>query len=117
MQLWQECEHIAPDTKVWNAAQRGIPSVQTLFKSVEDAQIAWDAEKKGRFGRSKELFFKFMETMDDHAFLFKFIPTGDKYVSLISGVVSSMVKVRLYCSTQGSMLLNPSEVGVVASEC
>ncbi|CAP65845.1 uncharacterized protein PODANS_5_10580 [Podospora anserina S mat+] len=34
-----------------------------------------------------------METMDDHSFLFKFVPTEDKYISLLTGVVTSVVKV------------------------
>ncbi|KAK4660734.1 hypothetical protein QC762_0022010 [Podospora pseudocomata] len=30
--------------------------------------------------------------MDDHSFLFKFVPTEDKYISLLTGVVASVVK-------------------------
>ncbi|CAP67138.1 uncharacterized protein PODANS_1_21530 [Podospora anserina S mat+] len=33
-----------------------------------------------------------METMDDHSFLFKFVPAEDKYISLLTGVVASVVK-------------------------
>ena len=36
----------------------------------------------------------FLSTIDDHSYLFAVIPSGDKYLSLFTGVVSSVVKVR-----------------------
>jgi hypothetical protein len=42
----------------------------------------------------KNRFLNFAETMNDYSYLFSIVPSGDKYTSLITGVVSSVVKVR-----------------------
>lgn len=53
----------------------------------------WQAKRSKGLGKVKSYVVDFLEMMDDHSFLFKFIPTGDKYISLITGVISSVVKV------------------------
>ncbi|KUI62526.1 hypothetical protein VP1G_09644 [Cytospora mali] len=89
---WQTFGHLFANGEGSVNTQDEIPTIATLYRAVEEAQLAWDSHKRGRFGRSKGCLLAFMETLDDHSFLFQFIPTGDKYVSLITGVVASIVK-------------------------
>ncbi|KAH8883585.1 hypothetical protein GQ53DRAFT_699035 [Thozetella sp. PMI_491] len=58
-----------------------------------NAEKQWTSKKEEGWGKTKTRFFGFMETMKDHSYLFSFIPDGDKYFSLFTGVVSSIVKV------------------------
>ncbi|KAI1408084.1 hypothetical protein F5Y13DRAFT_114612 [Hypoxylon sp. FL1857] len=69
-----------------------IPTIETLWTAVHQAQIRWD-EKNGKgFGRAKAHFSSFLETMEAHKYLFSIIPNGEKYTSLITGVITSIVK-------------------------
>jgi hypothetical protein len=70
-----------------------VPNVATLQKVVNDAQAKWETKKGTGFGKLKTYVSDFLGMMDDHSYLFKVIPAGDKYISLITGVVSSVVKV------------------------
>ncbi|KAK8867395.1 hypothetical protein PGQ11_005973 [Apiospora arundinis] len=69
-----------------------VPSVQTLWAAVNDAQSEWAKKKESGFGKAKSQFFSFLETMDSHKYLFSVIPNGEKYTSLITGIVTSVVK-------------------------
>ncbi|KAI0883763.1 uncharacterized protein GGS22DRAFT_189731 [Annulohypoxylon maeteangense] len=69
-----------------------IPTVETLWTAVLQAQTQWDKKKEKGFGRAKVHLFSFLETMDEHKYLFSIIPNGDKYTSLITGVITSIVK-------------------------
>ncbi|KAI2464414.1 hypothetical protein F4781DRAFT_72887 [Annulohypoxylon bovei var. microspora] len=69
-----------------------IPTVETLWTAVRQAQTQWDKKKEKGFGRAKAHLFSFFETMNEHKYLFSIIPNGDKYTSLITGVITSIVK-------------------------
>ncbi|KAK6853957.1 hypothetical protein PG995_010769 [Apiospora arundinis] len=69
-----------------------VPSVQTLSAAVIDAQNQWTKKNESGFGKAKSQFFSFLETMDSHKYLFSVIPNGEKYTSLITGIVTSVVK-------------------------
>ena len=90
---WQEFNHLF-ETESDSAQLPGrVPTIETLYKAIDQAQGAWLAKKAKGWGRAKERFLEFSNTMDDHSYLFSVIPSGDKYISLITGVVSSVVKV------------------------
>lgn len=72
-----------------------VPTINELHKAVSSAQLERENLKRGMTYTAKTRFMDFLDTMNDHSFLFKFIPVGDKYVSLITGVVTSIVKVRI----------------------
>ncbi|KAK8052307.1 hypothetical protein PG993_003692 [Apiospora rasikravindrae] len=69
-----------------------VPSVQTLWAAVHDAQAQWTKRNEKGFGKARAQFFSFLETMDSHKYLFSVIPNGDKYTSLITGIVTTVVK-------------------------
>ncbi|XDG07409.1 hypothetical protein ABKA04_007024 [Annulohypoxylon sp. FPYF3050] len=79
---------------IGDLAGRGdqIPTVETLWAAVRQAQTQWEKKREKGFGRAKAHLFSFLETMDEHKYLFSIIPNGDKYTSLITGVVTSIVK-------------------------
>lgn len=80
---------------IGDLAGRGdqIPTVETLWAAVRQAQAQWEKKREKGFGRARAQLFSFLETMDEHKYLFSIIPNGDKYTSLITGVVTSIVKV------------------------
>lgn len=79
---------------------------------MKNAETTWKHQKKGAWDKGTQQFFDFVSIMDDHSYLFKFIPTGDKYVSLIAGVVTTVVKVKrpLQASDWNSFLTLPARV-------
>lgn len=105
IQLWKQTS-----TQVYGGnrplgTNEEIPTIHTLYSAVNNAQTLWKARHSKGFGKAKDRFFKFLEILDDHRYLFKFIPAGDKYVSLLTVVVSSIVTVGLiYNRTSWSYL-------------
>lgn len=79
--------------------------MQTLSAAVNDAQSEWAKRNESGFGKAKSQFFSFLETMDSHKYLFSVIPNGEKYTSLITGIVTSVVKVSFFVPiATGNML-------------
>ncbi|KAI0006516.1 hypothetical protein F4779DRAFT_620531 [Xylariaceae sp. FL0662B] len=68
------------------------PSIYTLQKEVLTAHNKWEARKEEGFGKAKDNAMTFLEMLDGHKALFSVIPSNDKYISLFTGVVSSVVK-------------------------
>ncbi|KAF2996782.1 hypothetical protein E8E14_005304 [Neopestalotiopsis sp. 37M] len=68
------------------------PTVKNLSLAVSEAQHAWNMSKRTGLGKAKERFASFLDTMDQYKYLFSIIPKGDKYTSLFTGVVSTVVK-------------------------
>lgn len=95
MEIWQRFREHHHELRPVGAGQLvpEVPNITTLRNIVQDAQVEWQAKRSKGLGKVKSYVADFLEMMDDHSYLFKFIPTGDKYISLITGVVSSVVKV------------------------
>lgn len=91
--MWESFGYLFPISGASRLTSTNIPTIQTLQKAVNDAQDEWKAKGETQFGKAKDRLFDFLEMMNDHSYLFKFIPAGDKYISLITGVVSSVVQV------------------------
>ncbi len=70
-----------------------VPTIDKLHNAVVAASESWKSKKESGYGKVKQRFFDFLNMMDDHSEMFSVIPNGDKYVSLITGVVSTIVKV------------------------
>ncbi|KAK4653934.1 hypothetical protein QC762_510570 [Podospora pseudocomata] len=84
---------VPPGDVISGITHSSLPSIATLQAAVNDARVGWEAKHETGIGLARNRFLRFMETMDDHSFLFKFVPTEDKYISLLTGVVASVVKV------------------------
>ncbi|KAI0186884.1 hypothetical protein EV127DRAFT_483846 [Xylaria flabelliformis] len=71
-----------------------IPTINTLWAAINQAQMQWIKKSESGFGKAKTQLFCFFETMDSHKYLFSIIPNGDKYTSLITGVITSIASVN-----------------------
>ncbi|KAF7555178.1 hypothetical protein G7Z17_g2378 [Cylindrodendrum hubeiense] len=91
VETWDTFQHLFHGDGESVRPPNSIPTIETLRVAINQAQGAWLAKKTKGFGKAKDRFFDFLDTMNDHSYLFKVIPSGDKYISLITGVVSSVV--------------------------
>ncbi|KAI0017746.1 hypothetical protein F4780DRAFT_782018 [Xylariomycetidae sp. FL0641] len=82
----------------------GPPSIESLYQAVQLAQSKWETKKAHGFGKAKDRITSFLGTMDGYRALFSVIPTGDKYLSLFTGVVSSIVHASSNHATVGEGL-------------
>ncbi|PLN81339.1 hypothetical protein BDW42DRAFT_193862 [Aspergillus taichungensis] len=94
VETWQRFREHHHETTTASASLRfqEVPNINTLREIVGDAQVEWETKRGKGFGKVKRYVSDFLDLMNDHSYLFKFIPAGDKYISLITGVVSSVVK-------------------------
>jgi hypothetical protein len=91
-QKWQIFQSVLP----YNDRELPIescPSISTVLEGTKAAREMWEEKKKVGFRRAKAHFISFCSKLNDHSFLFDIFPSGDKYTSLFSGVISSIVKV------------------------
>ncbi|KAK4678829.1 hypothetical protein QC764_0059260 [Podospora pseudoanserina] len=98
IRVWQEFQRIFVNPGADNISaldSHRIPTIATLQAAVEDAHTNWEVKHQSGFGRAKTRFREFIETMNDHSYLFKFVPAQDKYLSLLTGVVATVVKASL----------------------
>jgi hypothetical protein len=72
------------------------PSLSSVHNAVQSASRLWqDKRDNTKRGKLKNMFARVAKSCDDHSDLLSIIPKDDKYVSLIAGSLSSIVKVRL----------------------
>ncbi|KAI1337702.1 hypothetical protein F5Y15DRAFT_151514 [Xylariaceae sp. FL0016] len=123
-----QCKEVA---KVWNKfksdfpeaeiQQVGPPSIETLQVAVSSAQTRWQGRREVGFGRIKAKLMAFFDVMDDHSTLFNVIPSGDKYLCLFTGVISSIVQASVNHETVAdgisSALVNISKDMQFVREC
>lgn len=88
--LWLQLKLDAGD--IGGLSEDGIPSLSTLWKVAHDAESEWAKKRDKGFGKAKARLFTFLDTMDAHKYLFSIIPNGDKYTSLLTGSLTSIVK-------------------------
>ncbi|WXC56856.1 hypothetical protein SNK03_002787 [Fusarium graminearum] len=94
LELWERFNEIYPDGSP-PGQTKAIPTIQTLYQAIDQAQTAWHDKQARGLRPIRDKFFNFAETMSEYSYLFSIIPNGDKYTSLITGVVSSVVKVSM----------------------
>lgn len=76
-------------------ASKDPPGIEALLSAVTGANKAWAQNREYGLGKAKNNVESFLRAMNDCSFLFSVIPNGSMYTSLVTGVVSSVVKVRL----------------------
>ena len=93
VKLWDKFSSSFPQLERPGSACPNVPTISTLQQEVLSAEQAWTVGREAGWGKAKNRVFTFIETMNNHSYLFSFIPQGDRYVSLFAGVISSIVKV------------------------
>ncbi|KAI0386544.1 hypothetical protein F5Y04DRAFT_124628 [Hypomontagnella monticulosa] len=68
------------------------PTIRELTAQVESDMKVWANKRESGYGKARTRIQNFLSVMNDHAYLFSVIPSGDKYTSLVTGVISSVVK-------------------------
>lgn len=94
MKTWQEFQkkHLGfqeMDTK-------GLPSIRDLQSTMRSTVQNWDAQDDSGLSRAKKNLLGFSETLLQFSELFSIIPDGDKYMSLFTGVISTIVKASTF---------------------
>lgn len=92
VEAWKRIRQYFPAINESERDLTEVPSAGTLHKAVTDAEAVWKRQGQGIWNKTSQQFLDFVGIMNDHSYLFKFIPAGDKYVSLIAGVVTTIVK-------------------------
>jgi hypothetical protein len=92
LDLWERFNQIYPDGSPSDQTNN-IPTIESLYQAIDQAQTVWQDKQAQGLRPIRDKFFNFAETMSEYSYLFSIIPNGDRYVSLITGVVSSVVKV------------------------
>lgn len=73
----------------------GPPTVAMMKETVDSAIYTWQARREEGFGKVRQNFQEFSETILSFSDIFSIIPQGDKYISLFTGVISTVVKVSI----------------------
>lgn len=92
-EAWEDFRLKIPEADRQLPIYQGVPNIWTVKQSVALAEQEWAAKKETGVGKAKDYFFSFCETLDTHSQMFRIFPQGDKYTSLFTGVISSIVKV------------------------
>ncbi len=71
-----------------------VSTVKDLTDTVVEARCRWQENKRLANGKAQKLFHKTCETIDAHRSVFKMFPSEDKYISILSGSLQMLVKVR-----------------------
>ena len=75
----------------------GPPRLNVVISAVRIADAKWKGNReKSKAGRVKRLFTKVPVHLEKYKELAAVVPSGDKYVSLIAGSVSAIIKVPLH---------------------
>lgn len=72
------------------------PDITVVWKALFIAEESYQEKGETRMGKVKHAVFKACESLEDHKELFHIFPTGDKYVSLVTGSISAIVKVEAH---------------------
>jgi hypothetical protein len=101
IEVWADFQSHLPKADQQLPLNQDLLNIGTVKKAVEAVAQDWEAKKESKFGKAKDYLFKFCDTLVAHSELFSIFPQGDKYTSLFTGVLSSIVKVSsssLFCT-------------------
>jgi hypothetical protein len=73
------------------------PDFAFLYQTVTHAESQLQAKRdSSKFAKLKEKFGKVCKSLDNHKGLLAFVPSNDKYTSLITGTISTLVTVSCH---------------------
>ncbi|ROW03610.1 hypothetical protein VPNG_07167 [Cytospora leucostoma] len=106
IQVWIKFQADYPDVGIMMPGSKGPPSVATLKETVDSAIRSWKTRHEEGFGKVRKNFQDFSETVLDFSDIFTIIPQGDKYISLFTGIISTVVKASARTSQIGEGFSN-----------
>ena len=70
------------------------PMIVDVLKAVDIAQSKWKASREAsKAGRLRKGFSKLCGSLDDYKVLLAVVPSSDKYICILTGSLSAIVKV------------------------
>lgn len=94
--------------KAWEKFQKQLPSSQAndlrgqpprlsvLFQAVKDADLHFKKKRdETKWGKVKGAFARVTKSAEDHSQLLAFVPSNDKYICLVTGTLSTIVKASI----------------------
>ncbi|KAI9766661.1 MAG: hypothetical protein M1839_004784 [Geoglossum umbratile] len=73
--------------------QDAPPDIATVIKAVQAARASWQKSREQKtLGKTKKLFVGVCQSLDHHKELFGMIPNNDKYICLVTGSISAIIK-------------------------
>lgn len=93
VEAWMRTRRYFPSADESENTFDRAPTAKTLHLAVARAEPIRKGLKKEPRKRTYRQLRDLVDALSDHHHLLKFIPTGEKYVSLITGVVATVVEV------------------------
>ncbi|KAF7518673.1 hypothetical protein G7054_g13373 [Neopestalotiopsis clavispora] len=90
VKLWKElCQrsHNGSDLEVFT-----IPTLEQSSAATNKMMSTRKSNHESGFQAAKDSFLNFVNVMSDYAYIFSVFPSGDKYTSVITGVLSTIAK-------------------------
>lgn len=90
VKLWKDLcrrSHNGSDLEVFN-----IPSLEKLSAATNKMISDRKSHHQSSFHVAKESFLDFVNVMSDYSYIFSVFPSGEKYTSVITGVLSTIAK-------------------------
>jgi hypothetical protein len=72
-----------------------LPSIRTVKVAVEGVVKQWEGKKERGIGKAKGYLTSYCDTLLSHSDMFSIFPQGEKYTSLFTGVLSTVVKASI----------------------
>ncbi|KAK8115438.1 hypothetical protein PG984_011940 [Apiospora sp. TS-2023a] len=110
VETWKKFQDLFPGVGTSDILFNEYPSIDTLRKAVRGAVEEWEENKEKGVGKARIFLTKYCDTLLAHSQLFSIIPQGDKYTSVFTGVVSSLVKALAEISDKMSFSRKQSSV-------
>lgn len=93
VEAWMRARRCFPSTDESENTFDRAPTAKTLHLAIVRAESIWKGQKKDSRKKTYRQLLDLVDALGDHHHLLRFIPTGEKYVSLIAGVFATVVKV------------------------
>lgn len=80
--------------------------MESVFDVVEAVQKKWDANRhQGAGGKFVKSFHKVCGTLDSHSTMLKILPEGNEYISIFTGTLTTVIRVRCHVPASTYTLL------------
>ncbi|KAF3010482.1 hypothetical protein E8E14_006455 [Neopestalotiopsis sp. 37M] len=90
VKLWKELcrrSHNGSDVEIFT-----IPTLEKLSAATNKMISDSKSTRESGFHAARESFLDFVSVMSDYSYIFSVFPSGDKYISVITGVLSTISK-------------------------
>ena len=98
-------------------AKNQKPDLNIALVAIQKAQAQIQKNQGSGFGKVKAFFGTSAQVLDNHNYLFKLLPTGDKYTSVFIGAFSAIVKVGFVSLSRIKLILRTKGNNYTRQNC